>query len=198
MDKDTREFLVGLFESNKSKGNSKSGGEYLQNNHEQIREMANSGDVEMQFLLGLKIYFDGQPKTAYREWFEKSALGGYERAYYRTAGAFDGDLNDSDRDWGKAAYWNYQGAKVENRNGLRCCYNLGIMYAMGDFVEKNTKTASFYLSLVYRNAHKTEFPELKNDAINAMKEHSIEMQQPPYFLGDREMDPELAELSNIY
>ena len=198
MDKDTIEFLVTLYESNIGRGYSQSGRNYLQKNSDKILEMANAGNESMMFLLGIKGARDGEPRAIYRKWYERSALAGFELAYYHTAGCFDGDESTTDKDYSKAAYWNYQGAKIENRNGLKCCYNLGIMYAMGDFVEKNTKTASFYLSLAYRNAHRTEFPELKNDAINAMKEHSIEMQQPPYFLGDREMDPELAELSNIY
>ena len=198
MDDDAKEFMIDLYEKLIGRDKSPTGMKYLENNYAIILEMAKFGDSQMQFLLGLKGSADGFSRSLYRKWYEQAALGGFELAYYHAAAAFDGNLDDLDRDWGKTAYWNYQGAKVENRNGLRCCYNLGIMYAMGDFVEKNTKTASFYLSLAYRNAHRTEFPELKNDAINAMKEHSIEIQQPPYLLGDREMDPELAELSNIY
>jgi hypothetical protein len=197
MDEDAREFMVTLYERLIGREKSENGTNYLINNIEKINEIAESGDVKMLFLYGLAASADGQPRELYRQWYEQAALGGYELAYYHVAGAFDGGSIDSD--WGKVAYWNYQGAKVENKNGLWCCYNLGIIYALGDFVKQDLTTASFYLSLAYRNAHKTENPNiLKNLVVSAMKEHSIKLQEPPYFLADKEMDPQLAELSDIY
>lgn len=197
MDEDAREFMVSLYERLIGREKSENGLNYLINNIEKIHEIADSGDVKMLFLYGLTASADGQPRELYRQWYEQAALGGYELAYYHTAAAFDGGSIDSD--WGKVAYWNYRGAKVENKNGLWCCYNLGIIYALGDFVKQDLTTASFYLSLAYRNAHKTENPNiLKNLVISAMKDHLIMLQEPPYFLADKEMDPQLAELSDIY
>jgi len=197
IDDDTIEFMIDLYETLVGGKKSETGVQYLLNHHEKILKMAESGNAKMQFLYGLLGSFTGQSRNTYRQWYELSALGGFEIAYYHAAGAFEGDFIDSDL--GKTAYWNYQGAKIENKNGLWCCYNLGMMYAMGDFVKKDTNTASFYLSLAYRNAHKTKFPKkLKDLVINGMKQHSINFQEPPYYIEDREMNPQLAEFSNIY
>ena len=197
MDEDAIEFMIDLYETLIGRKKSETGSQYLFNNKEKIFDMADSGDVKMQFLYGLLGSFTGQSRALYRDWYELSALGGFKIAYYHTAAAFDGNFNDSD--WGKAAYWNYQGAKIENKNSLWCCYNLGVIYALGDFVKKDLKAASFYLSLAYRNANKIEYSkELKNLVINAMKDHSITFQEPPYSHEDKELHPALAELSNIY
>ena len=39
---------------------------------------------------------------------------------------------------------------------------------------------------------------LEKFAMDYMQENSIEQQSPPYFLGDKELDPETAEFSNVY
>ena len=79
------------------------------------------------------------------------------------------------------------------------CFNLGIMYAIGGFVEKDLDAASFYLSLVYRNAHKIpKFSHYEQQAKDYLDQSGIELQSPPYIHGDKEQDPTTAELSNVY
>ena len=197
MDDDAIEFMIDLYESLVAKNKSETGMQYLFNHVDQILDMAEKGDAKMQFLYGLLAFFNGQSRVLYRSWYESSALGGFELAYYHTAGAFGGDSADSD--WGKSAYWNYQGMKTENKHSLWCCYNLGVFYALGDFVKKDLEAASFYLSLAYRNANKIQYSkELKNLVISAMKEHLVTFQEPPYYHEDKELHPALAELSHIY
>ena len=184
-------------------GFSKSGKKYLLNNKRNIELMANNNYHAMQYLMGYLYSFDdvdtiGREKCIHnrRAWYERSALGGYRAAYFETGTLFDGDNGDVDRDLGKAAYWYYKGCKNED---IQSCYNLGIMYAMGDFLEKDLDASSFYLSLVYRNARKyPKFSHYEQDAKSYLDNNSIALQSPPYIHGDKEQDPAVAELFNVY
>ena len=48
------------------------------------------------------------------------------------------------------------------------------MYAMGDFLKKDLEAASFYLSLVYRNAHKRpKFAHFEQQAKDYLEQNGI-------------------------
>ena len=201
MDKDVKEYLIDLYNAYAGPaGFSESGMKYFADNESKVLELAELGDVQMQCLVGKYINrLDLQPKNIiYRNLLEKSALSGYDIAYYDAGCAFDGNEDDPNVDLEKAAYWFHKGGMIENRNSMPSLFNMGLMYARGDFVEKDLETASFYLSLVYRNAHKTPQPDYEKFALDYMQENSIEQQSPPYVLGDKELDPETAEFSNVY
>ena len=192
MDDDARQFLIDIYDKYASPaGFSKSGMKYFKDNELKVLKLAESGDVKMQYFIKNYINYenthqyqgniDSKPKNImYRDWLEKSALSGYDAAYFSTGVAFDGDEDDPNVDLEKAAFWFHKGGMIENRNSMPCLFNMGLMYARGDFVEKNLETASFYLSLVYRNAHKTPCPEYEKFAMDYMQENSIELQSPPY------------------
>ena len=201
MDDDAKQFLIDIYDEHASPtGFSESGMKYFEDNESKVLMLAESGDMKMQYLIGK--YIDKSawaPKDIlYREWLEKSSLNGYEASYFDTGSAFDGNDGDPNIDLEKSAYWYHKGGMIENRNSMPSLFNMGLMYARGDFVEKDLETASFYLSLVYRNAHKTLRQEYEKFALDYMQENSIELQSPPYFLGDKELDPKTAEFSNVY
>jgi antitoxin component YwqK of YwqJK toxin-antitoxin module len=203
MDEHARRYFVSLIQAFGGIGFSKSGARYLLNNKHHVATLAESGEHDMQYLMGYWYSFDdvdsiGEEQCIInrRDWYEKAALGGYQPAFYDAGTLFDGDEGDDSRDLGKAAYWYYQGVLTED---IPSCFNLGIMYAMGDFVEKNLDSASFYLSLVYRNAHKIpKFSHFEQQAKDYLEQYGIALQSPPYIYGDKELDPTTAELSNIY
>ena len=173
---------------------------YFEDNELNVYKLAEQGDIQMQYFISKYINrSDSDPKNIiYRDLLEKSALSGYDIAYYDAGCAFDGNEDDPNVDLEKAAYWFHKGGMIENRNSMPSLFNMGLMYARGDFVEKDLETASFYLSLVYRNAHKTPKPDYEKFALDYMQENFIVQQSPPYVLGDKELDPETAEFSNVY
>lgn len=201
MDEDAKSYLIELYNAYASPaGFSKSGMKYFEDNELNVLNLAEQGDIQMQYFIGKYMNrSDSDPKNKiYRDLLENAALSGYEYAYFDAGVAFDTDQENLDANLEKAAYWYHKGGMIDNRNSMPCLYNMGLMYAQGDFVEKDLETASFYLSLVYRNAHKTTHPEYENFAQEYMQENSIEQQSPPYVLGDKELDPESSEFSNVY
>ncbi len=200
MDEDSRYFFVLLLRSfgGIGRGFSKSGTKYLSDNKQYAEKLAEDNYPEMQYLMGFWYSFDDidhigeeQCITNRRDWYEKAALGGYQPAFFDA-----GSLFDRSKDFGKAAYWFYQGCQVED---ISSCYSLGVMYALGGFVKRDLKAASFYLSLVYRNAHKIpKFAHFEQQAKTYLEESGIAIQSPPYIHGDKELDPNTSELSNIY
>jgi len=201
MDESTKKYLIELYNAYASRaGFSESGMKYFDDNEVNVLKLAKQGDNPMQYLIGKYINRSVQlPKNIiYRSLLEESALSGYDTAYYDSGCAFDGNEDDPNVDLEKAAYWFHKGGMIENRSSMPCLFNMGLMYARGDFVEKDLETASFYLSLVYRNAHKTPQSDYEKFALDYMQENSIEQQSPPYVLGDKELDPETAEFSNVY
>ena len=201
MDEDARGYLIELYNDYASPaGFSKSGMKYFEDNELNVYKLAEQGDIQMQYFISkYRNRSDSDPKNIiYRDLLEKSALSGYDIAYYDAGCAFDGNEDDPNVDLEKAAYWFHKGGMIENRNSMPSLFNMGLMYARGDFVEKDLETASFYLSLVYRNAHKTPQPDYEKFALDYMQENFIVQQSPPYVLGDKELDPETAEFSNVY
>ena len=201
MDDDAKQYLIEIYNAYASPiGFSDSGMKYFEDNELNVLKLAEQGDIQMQYFIGKYMNrSDSDPKNKiYRDLLENAALSGYDIAYYDAGCAFDGNEDDPNVDLEKAAYWFHKGGMIENRNSMSSLFNMGLMYARGDFVEKDLETASFYLSLVYRNAHKTLQPDYEKFALDYMQENSIEQQSPPYVLGDKELDPETAEFSNVY
>lgn len=196
------EIFVNLL-SNSSLGLSKSVKRYLIASRDDVEEKANERNPHALWLMALWYVFDEVEHIGISAcmkkrlfWYEEAAFEGCLPAMQSVAELYDTDdkteASSMPREPKKAAFW-YRHAAL---NGdATCAYNLGVMYALGDFVKKNPEVARMWLSLARKNS---EDPELDNFILGFANQFAIRLVPSPDLGLDPELDSITSEFQDVY
>ena len=203
MHNDAFAIFVELLKNNIDFGFSKSAKRYLKMSRCEVEDKANEKNPYALWLMGAWYAFDdfetkGQDACMKERmyYYEKSAFGGYLPARKAVAGLYD-VVNDSENypwpaDLKKSAFWYRYGALDGDPI---CAFNLGVIYAQGDSVERDLNTASMWLSLSIKNSDDSEF---SNHVLNFSKQNGIQIVSVLDLNQDPELNDSKSEFQDAY
>ncbi len=180
-------------------GFSKSVKQYLQNSKNDVKEKADEKNPYALWLMGAWYAFDDSEKngrdTCMQErmfWYEEAAYEGYTPAMQAVAVLYD-EMNPSfPTNLKKSAFWYRHGALFGD---AFCAYNLGVMYAQGDFVEQNLDVAKMWLSVAYKNSTDSS---IGSQALEFAKRNGIHLSNDPDTTKDPELNSFTSEFQDAY
>lgn len=188
-----------LLRNHATTGFSKSLKKYLSSNKDEVEKKASEKNPYALWLMGSWYAFDNFEKKGHDEcmkeriyWYERSAFEGYLPAIQGIAGLYDNGNTSTPNDLKKAAYWYREGAL---QGDSISAYNLGVMYSLGSFVEKNNGVASEWLSLAYNNSNDIAFDKHIEEFA---KKFGIHLKLSPNLIEDPELYDLTYEFKDAY
>jgi hypothetical protein len=197
MNDESLDFLMSILKRFAKKGFSQPFTSYMESHRDRVYSLA--GEKNNKYLQYLVAFWyedcderrDDACLERKRTWYEKSALNGFVPAILRMGDLYSEGSKITEEALKKSAYWYREGAL---KNSSIDMYNLATLYAYGEGVSENLKTAQFWFSMAYQEGGEL----LKEQVLKEIKGFNMEIFDDPSLREDPELDPEKAELTDCY